>query len=238
MVQRNDQVVIDHRFRGPERSGNGGYVCGVIAEWIDGPAAIRLLAPIPLDVPLRRELDGETVRLRDDAQIYGEGRPVDEPLLLDIPIPPSLDDVARAAPHFPSAEEHILPECFVCGPKRDRPDGLCIYSGNHPDRPIAAALWTPDAALAGERGLVDPRFFWAALDCPSYFALGEPRPMALLAQLEGQLLRPVCPGEPLKVMGWPLGSEGRKHRSACALLDAKDEPVAMSRALWISFKSA
>ena len=41
-------VVIEERFRGPPRSANGGYICGLLAAHIDGDAEITLLAPPPL----------------------------------------------------------------------------------------------------------------------------------------------------------------------------------------------
>ena len=54
MTARSDEVEIHRRFRGPPGAGNGGYVAGLLAEWIGGPAEVDLLAPIPLEVPLHR----------------------------------------------------------------------------------------------------------------------------------------------------------------------------------------
>ena len=46
-------ITIDKRFRGPPNSGNGGYVCGLLAGHIDGRSAeIALRAPPPLARPL------------------------------------------------------------------------------------------------------------------------------------------------------------------------------------------
>ena len=42
-------VSIPSRFNGPPLSGNGGYSCGVLAAFIDGPAQVRLHVPPPLD---------------------------------------------------------------------------------------------------------------------------------------------------------------------------------------------
>ena len=41
-------VAIEKRFCGPPKSANGGYVCGLLASYIDGDAEITLLAPPPL----------------------------------------------------------------------------------------------------------------------------------------------------------------------------------------------
>ena len=42
------EIVIDERFRGPPDSGNGGYVAGRLAAFVDAPAVeVRLVAPPP-----------------------------------------------------------------------------------------------------------------------------------------------------------------------------------------------
>jgi hypothetical protein len=45
-------VIINGRFQGPPDSGNGGYSCAMIGQFIDGPAAVRLRIPPPLDIPM------------------------------------------------------------------------------------------------------------------------------------------------------------------------------------------
>jgi hypothetical protein len=45
-------LVIAPRFCGPPDSGNGGYVCGLIAGRLDGQAEITLRAPPPLATPM------------------------------------------------------------------------------------------------------------------------------------------------------------------------------------------
>ena len=42
-------IRIDRRFCGPPNSGNGGYVCGLLAAHIDGGAEITLRVPPPLE---------------------------------------------------------------------------------------------------------------------------------------------------------------------------------------------
>ena len=41
-------VTIDPRFNGPPDSGHGGYVSGVVASFLEGPARVRLHRPPPL----------------------------------------------------------------------------------------------------------------------------------------------------------------------------------------------
>ena len=50
--------------------------------------------------------------------------------------------------------------------------------------------------------------------------------------------RPVRAGERLIVTGWPIASEGRKHRVGSALHDADGNLVAAATATWITVKEA
>ena len=45
-------MTIPRRFRGPPNSGNGGYVCGMLARQIAGAAEVTLRAPPPLETKL------------------------------------------------------------------------------------------------------------------------------------------------------------------------------------------
>ena len=47
-----NQITIAKRFCGPPRSGNGGYVCGSLAAFVEGTAEVTLRRPPPLDRPL------------------------------------------------------------------------------------------------------------------------------------------------------------------------------------------
>ena len=41
-------LIVERRFCGPLDSGNGGYVCGPIAGFVEGPAEVALRLPQPL----------------------------------------------------------------------------------------------------------------------------------------------------------------------------------------------
>jgi hypothetical protein len=236
MTGQADEVEVHRRFRGPPTSGNGGYVAGLVAEWIEGPAEVDLLAPIPLEVPLHRRRDDAEVMLFDSRCNYARGRPLDDQFEFDLPGPPVEGELEAAAMSFPGPSGHPIPGCFVCGTERGPGDGLCIYPGESPHRDVALAEWVPNEELAGEDGHVEERYLWAVLDCPSYFGLCEPRPLALLARLAARIERPVMPGERLSLTGWEISREGRKHHSATVIHDQAGEVVAVARALWIEVK--
>lgn len=233
MTARSDEVHVARRFRGPPTSGNGGYVCGLLAEWIDGPAEVTLHAPPPLEVPLHRTHADGVVTLAQAETLLATARPLVEPLTLDVPAPPDLLEIEAAAAAFPGSDRHLFPGCFVCGPDRESDDGLCLFTGESPHRDVAVADWVPATEYEGADGFIADRFIWAALDCPSYFGLGEPSVRMLLARMEARITRPVSSGERLRVTGWKLDSEGRKHRAASVLHDDAGEVVALARALWI-----
>ena len=77
---------------------------------------------------------------------------------------------------------------------------------------------------------------WAALDCPSFFGLCDPRPLALLARISARIDRPVIPGERLRITGWEQSREGRKHHAATVIHDEAGEVVALSKALWVEIR--
>ena len=59
----SSKVVVAGQFRGPPNSGNGGYVCGLLARAFDGPVTALLRAPPPLDTPLDLVIDDGVARL-------------------------------------------------------------------------------------------------------------------------------------------------------------------------------
>jgi hypothetical protein len=233
-----DMLVLDPRFNGPPLTANGGYASGAIGELVDGPAEVTLLRPPPLGEPLDVDFlpDGE-VEARHDGALVMRARPVDgvdvEPL-----VRPTLAQAREAERRHPGhGREGLLSGCYVCGSLRH--DGLGIHFGplaGHPG--VTAAVFLPDATVPNRDGDVAPDMVWAALDCPSYTPpLWDWDRPSLLARLTVERLEPVRVGEPVIATGWHLGSEGRKHHTASALLSTDGRVVARARALWITLRS-
>ena len=101
---------------------------------------------------------------------------------------------------------------------------------------MLACPWRPGADLAAN-GVVDTRFVWAALDCPSGFACIPPGTTTVLASMTATLERAVQPGREYVVTAWPMASEGRKHRAGSAIHDAHGCRVALAEALWITVRA-
>ena len=231
-------VRIERRFRGPPESGNGGYVAGLVAAALGGSSCtVTLKSPPPLCRDLSLETKDASATLFDDGSIVVTAS--SEPVEIDVPSPPSFAEAKDAEPRFTGHSHHIFPGCFVCGPERNSGDGMRIFPGQlHDPARRVAATWTPDETVADERGLVRREFLWAALDCPGYFAAEAEAGLALLGRMSAVLHRPARAGEPLIVTGWPIETEGRKHRVGSALHDSDGNPVAAATATWITLNEA
>jgi hypothetical protein len=230
-------VVIDERYCGPPDSGNGGYVCGLVAGFLGEPAEVTLRRPPPIGRPLRvREGPDRSVALLDQDDLVAEGHPARPEAQL--PAPVTREEAAEAARLFRGFSLHPFPTCFVCGPRRAEGDGLRIFTGPVTGRGLVAAPWTPDRTLAGGDGLVPQEFLWAALDCPGAFANGFPEIRMVLGRLTAEVVRPAQGGQGCVVLGWSEGSEGRKHFAGTAIFGAEGEVLALARATWIGVASA
>ena len=230
------EVILGKRFNGPPESANGGYACGALARFLPEPAEITLRLPPPIGRPLAVREDGDGgVSLLDGDDLVAEGRPTGA-IDVEPPVRPSFEVATAAGARHPwRGQRHLLSDCFVCSPERG--DGLGISPGPLAGAAgITSAPFAPDASVA-EDGLVRPEVVWAALDCPSYPPhLWERGPVALLGRMAASREREIRVGEGLVAVGWSLGSEGRKHRSASALIDASGDVVARARATWIELR--
>ena len=230
MLSGTETIVIPARFNGPPGSANGGYACGLVASLVGGRAEVTLRRPPPLDRPLAvaREEDGGRVAVLDGEALVAEAVALgDEPLALELPSPLSVEDAASASRGYAGFRAHAYETCFVCGPARD--DGLGVFPGPVPGRELVASPWTPP----GE-GPVDGLLVWAALDCPSGWAVDEfSREGVLLGRLAAELVGPVAGGEPHVVLGWPVGAEGRKRLAGSAVFSGEGELRAYARSTWL-----
>lgn len=254
MTQPVETLVVDSRFRGPARSGNGGYTAGALAglahEMTDGawPAtAVRLRLPPPLDVPMDVALDGDTVVATYDGQVVAQASAGADPVAV-APVP---RDVARAAEEtYPGLVTHPFPTCFSCGPGREPGDGLRIFPGRVADldgRSRVAATWTPHpslAAVAADDHSEEPGLrtglpvVWAALDCAGAWAadVGE-RPM-VLGSMTARVDHLPLVGEPHVVVGHDRGRDGRKNFTATSVYDASGGLVAAAEQVWFTVDPA
>jgi hypothetical protein len=232
------KIVIGRQFCGPPNSGNGGYVCGVLAKGLEGAVIAVLRAPIPLDRDLGLQArDGGMVLLDEADSLMGQAGPAVQPLP-EPPPPPSLEEARAASGRHIGHGQRTHPICFTCGADREDGDGLRVFPGQieGADAGVVACTWTPHAAFAEADGTVATEVVWAALDCPGFFAWVElaGRHGALLGTMTGEILTPPRVGEEYVVVAWPLERQGRKELAGVALFTADGELMARAHQVWIA----
>lgn len=229
-------VTIPARFNGPEHSGNGGYVAGLIAEQVGaGPVASTLRIPPPLDVALSWEHgvrhDGEIVRLLTaGGAVVGSASPAE--FARDAPVAPTRAEAENGLADYQGFGHHPFDHCFTCGTARAEGDGLRLFTGPIGDR-RTAGTWTPHTAFGGPDGLLDVPTTWAALDCPGGWAADFTKQVMVLGRMTAQVVRPPRAGEQHVAVGELLVREGRKFVTDTALYTADGELLGRSEQIWI-----
>ena len=231
---------IPSRFCGPAGSGNGGYVCGRIAAYLDGQVTVTLRRPPPLAMPMAVERGGgSSVRVHHGRTLIAEAASSPGSPAVEIPGPVSMADARTAAGRARYYSDPFFPACFVCGPGRQLGDGLRIFPGPVAGRLLWAAPWTPDPSVTDASGTVRPEVAWAALDCPSGIAAAEAADLAqdsaiLLGQMTASLAVLPMAGDPCVVIAWPGGRDGRKLTAGSALLGPGGQVLAVARTVWLT----
>jgi hypothetical protein len=231
-------LVINRRFRGPPASGNGGYTCGMLAAAAAKPVEVRLIRPPPLDKPLEISADTATsgLVLKDGPDIVATATP--KSFDLEVPKPPTYAQALAAVSRYEGFQAHAYSDCFVCGPARERGDGMRIFASPIEGMDVVAAAWMPDRSMGGADGKVLPEFMWAALDCPGFFATGAAIKGPLLGTYAARIDRCVHLDTPCVVIGWALKHDGRKHVVGTAIFDNFGELCGRALATWIEPKQA
>lgn len=233
-------ITIARRFRGPPNSGNGGYSCGRLAAFINGPAEVTLRKPPPLELEMQvlAGSDESEIGLYAGDQLIASARAID-PDTVNVPSPAFEEAVAASARTFePSV--HKLPMCYVCGPDRMPGDGLRIFcgpvdAGDKEWSGTVAAPWVPESYMAGPDASVSGEFVWASLDCPTAYASGSPAgfPTILLGRQAVTILQKPTVGEKCIIAARRTGRDGRKYFAEADLFNATGTPLAHCRATWI-----
>lgn len=231
-------ISFDRRFRGFETGTLGGYVAGaVVAGRIDGPAEVNLrsLPPIGRELKLTEDGDSGGLALFDGETVVLDANPAK--FDLEIPPPPGIAEAEAAGERLIHEElGHPYPGCFTCGPDREPGDGLRLFMGRSGgERDLLVSAWTPDPALAKDREAIPTEMVWAALDCPSIWAVGEFPEGAfnVLARQRVESVAPVPVGEPSVVTAWPISHDGRKHVTGVSVHDGEGRLLARGESLLV-----
>lgn len=255
------ELIVPSRFRGPARSGNGGWSAGALAELLTcapndharhwPTVEVTLTSPPPLDTELEAEVGPDGVSCA-----YGEAHTTEqEPRTVE---PVSYDEARAAEAAYAGLASHPFPTCFACGTDRDPDDGLRIFPGPVDDQEDGgrrvAATWTPHPSVAEDwrflrrRGTsrleghqyaddvsrVSLPVTWAAVDCVGGWAADLGARLVVLGRMRAQVDSLPVIGEPHVVVGQRLGAEGRRTFTAATLYDADGRIVARAEHVWVA----
>lgn len=232
-------LTVGYRFHGPADSANGGYICGLLAGYLDGPATVTLRRPPPLATPMTVDPDGAGgVQLRHGSTLIAEAA-VARDALPPVPGTVSMAEARAAEAGARYFRDPVFPACFVCGPHRRPGDGLRIFPGHVTGRALWTAPWTPDASTGDRTGYVRPEIVWAALDCPSGIAAAEATDIGrdtamLLGRMTARVVVLPAVGDECRLVAWPIGRAGRKLTAGSALLGPGGDLLAQAQTVWIA----
>lgn len=234
-------VTIPAQFNGPDRSGNGGWVCGLLASELhevaghhrelDRPVTTSTLRlPPPLDTPLAWEHDERGIRLlTHGGALIGEAAPGE--FARPAPRAAEAGEAEAGLRAYPGFEHHPFDRCFTCGTAREEGDGLRLFTG-----PVAegrtAGPWHAHPALAGADGLMPLPVVWAALDCPGGWAADFTAQPMVLGRMTAEVLQPVEAGQTLHAVGELHTREGRKFHTSTALHSVDGELIGRAEQIW------
>ncbi|HEV2087219.1 MAG TPA: hypothetical protein VGR21_02790 [Cryptosporangiaceae bacterium] len=232
-------ILVERRYRGPARSGNGGYTSGLLAVALRQAtgattATVTLQVPPPLDQPMALKPHGAGLRLLHGETVVAEVAPGE--FTADVVGPVSYAAAETAQTAYPGFRDHPFPGCFTCGPAREPGDGLRLFPGPVAEDVVAAA-WTVRPEFAGD-GTAGTAVVWAALDCPGGWSVDlAGRPM-VLGRMTGQVDAVPAVGQRCVVVGHRRAEQGRKALTDSALYDTDGRLLARAEATWIAVDPA
>jgi hypothetical protein len=229
------QLIIENRYNGPPDSGNGGYTCGLLANFIEGPAEVTLRHPPPINTPMTVKKEKHRLALYNEDVLIAEAKQGELDLIP--PNPPTFDAASISTVKEDDIKDHYFPKCFVCGPKRRLGDGLRIFPGPVEGENYFASVWIPDSSLSDKTGYIKNEIIWAALDCPGAWTIvHEKARFIVLGRLVGEILGKIRCDEKCIVIGWKLSDEGRKVYTGTAVYSSNGQLYAKGRATWIEIQ--
>ncbi len=226
-------VTIARQFNGPDNSGNGGYVAGMLSAEFGGvaPATSTLRLPPPLDVELRWDRENDEQRLiTAEGAVVGTAQTGE--FTREAPPCPTTVQAAAGLAAYPGFHHHPFDRCFTCGTQRRAGDGLRLFTGPIGDH-LTAGPWTAHEAFAGADGTIDVPVMWAALDCPGGWAADFTHNPIVLGQMTAEISRRPATGEPCLSVGRLHAREGRKFLTDTALYSTDGELLGRAEQTWI-----
>lgn len=102
---------------------------------------------------------------------------------------------------------------------------------------MVAAPWIAVASLCELDGRLDTEYLWADLDCAGYFVIEDRVALATLGRMTARIDAHPRVGDTVIVSGWPIASEGRKHKVGTAIHDVDGRLIASAAGLGLHWRS-
>ena len=244
-----DTLLVPARYRGPAKSGNGGYVAGALAAELGdtGTSAVTvtLRQPPPLESTMRIARVGSGLVLTFGGAVVAQASTSQASLEPVEAV--SWDEAVAASASYPGHVSHPFPTCFACG--TERPDGLRIFPGQVPSArdgmTRVAATWVPDETVAADHHEYDDparrtclAATWSALDCIGGWAGDLTERLMVLGRMTAIIDDLPVQGEQHVITGEHRGSEGRKTFTASTLHDSDGRIVGRAEHVWVAVDPA
>ncbi len=242
-------VTIDGLYNGASKVANGGYICGLLASFIDGDAEVRINASFPVETPLEAvATEDGGIEIYLDNKLLGRAQPTT--VQMDIPTSPDFESARRASENFVFLHSIDARGCYVCSPIRTPDKGLRVFIGGldniterSPGQNLVAALWRPtqnltdsklpENKLPENKDTIDNVYVWSVLDCPGVYALKLRYPQSgilVLGSCSASIKRPLPVNQTYIVSAWQDGpAEGRKLRMGVAIHSTDGELMACAK---------
>jgi hypothetical protein len=231
-------VTISAQFNGPDTSGNGGYVSGLLAQahGAEQPVTATLRVPPPLETPLTWEPSTDLTRLvTHGGSVVGEA--TDGGFARDVPACPTPEQREAGLVAYPGFHHHPFDRCFTCGTAREDGDGLRLFTGPVGDGLVAGTFHAHEA-FAEADGTLGLPVAWAALDCSGGWAADFSEHVMVLGRMTAHVEQPLVAGRTYASVGRLAERSGRKFLTDTALYAEDGTLVGRAEQVWIEVDPA
>ena len=101
MTRQVGTIEVPRQYCGPPNSGNGGYVSGLLASFLDGPVRVRLIAPTPLDTSIEIVTEGDGIAAYAGKTKIGIAAPAEVEVFEAAPAAPAYEEPEWLEPASP-----------------------------------------------------------------------------------------------------------------------------------------
>ena len=221
--------------QGPPGIANGGWLAGLLTNAAGDPhsGTVTLRRPTPVATELTVLADGlgsAALSLEGlDLATVTPGLPA-----VVAPPPVSWDTALTASRTYVGLSVHPFPGCLVCGSARDASDALCLRPGRV-SHDMVATPWVPAAWTDDGTGHVTLPAVWAALDCPSAWAIDDEGRAVVLGRITARVATAPQVGAQLVVVGWAIERTSRRiAQCGSAVYDEQGTVLAVSTSTWFA----